>query len=327
MKILVTGGTGFTGSHLVKRLLNKGNEVIVLDSQKGLFYNELAEKGAKIIISSVTDKKLVESIVTGCEVVYHLAAAFRKINLPKKVYWDINVEGTRNIIDAAFKNSVRKFVYCSTQGVHGDIKNPPGDESTPIAPVDYYQYTKYEGEKVVHEFIEKGMDATIIRPMAIYGPGDPGRFLLIYRMVKTGRFLMFGNGNTFYHPLYIDNLIDAFELSVEKSQSRGETYLIGDERYYTIEELVLKVGESMGVKVKIYHLPFFPIWIAALICEGICMPLRISPPIFRRRIDWYRQVRAFSIEKAKRELGYIPKVGIEEGLASTAKWYKDNGYI
>ncbi|GIW54482.1 MAG: hypothetical protein KatS3mg082_0886 [Nitrospiraceae bacterium] len=176
MKILVTGGTGFTGSHLVRRLLDRGHQVSVIDYQKGLFYDELKSKGATIELGGILDRDLIDRTMQGCEVVHHLAAAFRQLDVPNKYYWDVNVEGTRFLLDAALRHGVRKFVYCSTQGVHGHITNPPGNEESPIAPEDYYQYTKYEGERVVQQYLDKGLDAVTIRPTAIYGPGDPGRF-------------------------------------------------------------------------------------------------------------------------------------------------------
>src|SRR3990172_3411060 len=131
----------------------------------------------------------------------------------------------------------------------------------------------------------------------------------------------------FYPPLYIDNLVDAFELAAERPEAAGRTYLIGDERYYTLNDLVSEVGRSRGIEVRMIHLPFAPLWAAALACEAICLPLRVSPPLFRRRVDWFRQNRAFSIERAKRELGYTPRVGLEEGLARTAAWYRQAGLL
>jgi nucleoside-diphosphate-sugar epimerase len=326
-KCLVTGGTGFTGSHLVRRLLERGHQVSVVDNSKGLFWEELEQLGAGISLGSVTDRALMERLVAGQEVVFHVAAAFRGVDLPHKVYWEVNVEGTRNLLEAALQQGVRRFIYCSTEGVHGHIKNPPADEQAPIAPKDYYQYTKWEGEKVVQEYIRKGLGCVILRPTAIYGPGDPERFLMIYRRVKTGVFPMFGSGRITYHPLYIDNLSDAFELAMEKDGAPGQTYLIADEHYIAIEDLVGAVARVMGTVVKIPHFPFWPLYLAALLCETACKPLRITPPIFRRRADWYRQNRAFTIAKAKKELGYIPQVGLTEGLTRTYDWYRAHGYL
>ncbi len=327
MRVLVTGGTGFTGSHLVKRLIDKGDTVMVIDYQKGLFYDEIKSRGAIIELGGVTNNDLVEKTVKDCEVVYHLAAAFRQLNVPQQYYWDVNVEGTRNLLKAAYRHRVRKFVNCSTQGVHGHIENPPGNEQSPIAPEDYYQLTKYEGEKVVREYIDRGLDAVTIRPTAIYGPGDPARFLILFRLVKRGSFLMFGDGDTFYHPVYIDNLIDAFELAANGNATIGETYLIGDEHYYSLNELVQNIAKAMDTGVSIRHLPFWPLWTAAWACEMICKPIRLTPPLFRRRVDWFKQTRAFNISKAKKDLGYQPAVDLETGLRRTAQWYKENHYL
>lgn len=327
MKVLVTGGTGFTGSHLTRRLLRNGHHVVVIDNQSGLFFDELKELGAEILPGSVTDRALVDQAIQGCNVVHHVAAVFRKVNLPKKAYWDVNVEGTRYLLHAAIKHGVEKFVYCSTCGVHGDVKREPADENAPITPEDYYQYTKYEGEKVVAEFIGKGMKIVTLRPTAIYGPGDPERFFMLFKMVSKGRFLMFGNGQVNYHPVYVDNLVDAFELAATSENGDGQSYLIGDERYYTINDLVAAIAASIGVQLKMRHLPFWPLWTAALTCEALYKPFRVDPPLFRRRVDWFRQNRAFSIQKAKRELGYEPRVSLEEGLAQTAKWYREQRYL
>jgi nucleoside-diphosphate-sugar epimerase len=163
--------------------------------------------------------------------------------------------------------------------------------------------------------------------MGIYGPGDPGRFVMLYRAVRRGRFLMFGDGETFYHPCYIDNLVDAFELAAEHPKAVGETYLIGDDRYVSLNELVRGVAASLGQPVRIVHLPFAPLWAAAAVCEAVLMPLGIEPPLFRRRADWFRQTRAFSIDKAVRELGFVPRVPLAEGLRRTAVWYREHGYL
>jgi nucleoside-diphosphate-sugar epimerase len=114
---------------------------------------------------------------------------------------------------------------------------------------------------------------------------------------------------------------------MDLEKGNGETYIIADEEYFKIEELVKRVGKAMDVDVKINHYPITPLVIAGHICEKVCKPFGIAPPIFPRRVDWYRQVRAFKIDKAKKELGYTPKVGIDEGLKNTAEWYKQEGYL
>ena len=327
MKILVTGGTGFTGKALVRRLLNDEHQVVALDFQEGLKTQELRDWGAEVVIGTVTDKEVVDRCMQGVDIVHHLAAAFRQLNVPNSYYWDVNVQGTRNVLEAAHREKVKKFIYCSTCGVHGNVDNPPGNEDSPINAADYYQQTKYEAEPIVKQYQQKGLETTILRPAAIYGPGDPERFFMIFKRVNKGTFPMFGNGKTLYHPLYIDHLVDAHVLAQEPGKGAGEAYLIADEEYIEIKTLVNKTAAALGVEVKIPHFPVLPVIVIGHICEKVCKPFKITPPIFPRRVDWFRQNRAFSIDKAKRDLGYAPHISIDEGLRRTAAWYREEGYL
>jgi len=327
MKVLVTGGTGFTGKALVRRLLDAGHKVVALDYKEGHKTDELRQWGAEVVIGSVTDKDAVRRCTRGVEVVHHLAAAFRELNVPQTHYYEVNVVGTRNVLEEALSQGVRKFIYCSTCGVHGNVEHPPAGEDAPIRPADYYQRTKYEAEPIVKEFFRKGMKTSILRPAAIYGPGDPERFFLIFKRVATGTFPMFGSGKTFYHPVYIDNLVDSFLLAMEEGKGEGEAYLIADEEYVEIEDLVRRVAKALGVSVKIPHYPVLPLIVAGHVLEKVCKPFKVAPPIFPRRVDWYRQNRAFNIDKARKELGYRPGVALDEGLRRTAEWYRREGYL
>ncbi len=333
MKILITGGTGFTGSHLVKHVLREGNKAVVLDNQEGIMLEELKKLGAEVILGSVTDPEALRKAVDGCEIVYHLAAAFRKINVPKSEYDNTNINAMSSLLEICQQAGVKKVVYCSTQGVHGNIdslgQNPPvpGDENSPIKPEDYYQFTKYEGEKVAQAFMEKGMDITILRPTALYGPGDPGRFLMLYKQVKKGWFPFFGPGTAFYHPVYVQNFCDAFTLAVQRPESKGQTYIIADNEYFPIEDIVQKIANIMEVKCKTIYLPFYPMYWLSFIVAAIYKLLPGEPPLFPRRVDWYRQNRGFSIAKAKKDLGYEPKINLDEGLRLAYEWYKANGFL
>src|SRR5215211_8542535 len=226
MKILVTGGTGFTGTALVRRLLIAGHSLLALDYKEGLACDALRSEGAEVVIGSVTDRTVVERSMKGVEFVFHLAAAFRKLNVPNSFYDEVNVEGTRVVLHAARREGVRKFVYCSTCGVHGNVDHPPANEDAPIRPADYYQRTKYEAEPLVLEMTSNKMETVILRPAAIYGPGDPERFFMIFKRVASGTFPMFGSGRTLYHPLYIDNLTEAFLLCMQPGVGNGRSYLI-----------------------------------------------------------------------------------------------------
>ena len=327
MRVLVTGGTGFTGTALVRRLIGAGHQVVAMDYKDGLQCDSLRAMGAEVVLGSVTDRAAVQRSMKGVEYVVHLAAAFRELNVPNSFYDEVNVNGTRIVVEEALRVGVWKFVYCSTCGVHGNVDRPPANEDAPIQPADYYQRTKYEAEPLVRQLAAGKMEFVVLRPAAIYGPGDPERFFMIFKRVAKGTFPMFGSGQTLYHPLYIDNLVDAFMLCLAPGVGNGREYLIADEEYYPIEEIVKAVGRALDVPLTINHYPIMPVVLAGHICEKLCKPFGIVPPIFPRRVDWYRQNRAFDISRAKRELGYRPRVALEEGLRRTGQWYREMGYL
>jgi nucleoside-diphosphate-sugar epimerase len=328
MNVLVSGGTGFVGSHLVRRLLDRGHRVTTLDPHPGLNDGDLSAHGATLVRGSVTNPADVERVMRGQEIVFHLASPFGDILQPDSAYWDIEVNGTRNVLASAERYGVRRVVHCSTQGVHGTLADPPGNEDSPIAPRDYYCFAKAEGEKVCREFLERGLDLVIIRPTSVYGPGDTRGWLKLYRLVAKGWFLMIGDGRTYNHPVYVDNLVDCFELAGDAPEAKGRTYIAGDDRAVTLEELVRAVAAAMETNVRIVRFPWYGIaWGTAAVVEAAFKHARTRPPVFRRRLSWFTTNRWFEIERARRELAYEPRVSLPVGLARTAEWYRDNGYL
>ena len=244
MRVLVTGGTGFAGKALAVRLLELGHDVVVLDVKEGVRTDELRERGARVVLGSVADPAEVRRSVDGAQAVFHLAAAFREVGVAPDHYRRVNVEGTENVLQESLRAGVSRFVYCSTVGVHGHVEAPPASEDAPIRPADYYQQTKYDGELATLRAVDRGLDAVILRPAAIYGPGDPERFFLIYRRAARGTFPIFGSGRTLYHPLFIDHLTDAFVLALQPRVGTGQAYLIGDEGFVAVMETSEKTKRS-----------------------------------------------------------------------------------
>ena len=328
MRVLVTGGAGFVGSHLVRRLLSHGHTVTSLDRSAGLFDEELRTSGAVMLTGSVTDEADVDRAMVGQEVVYHLASPFGDILESDAAYWAIEVDGTRHVLESARRHRVRRVVHCSTQGVHGIIREPLGDEDSPVAPRDYYCYCKAEGEKIVREFLAEGMDVVIVRPTSVYGPGDTRGWLTLYRMVAKGWFLMVGDGRTYNHPVYVENLVDLFELVAVAPSARGRTYLAADQEPVTLTQLVRSVSIALGVRVRILRFPWYgAAWLGATVIESVCRRIGLKPPVFRRRLSWFKTNRAFRIDRAREELGYTPHVGLQDGLRRTAAWYRQQGYL
>ena len=330
MKVLVTGATGFTGGHLARMLAARGHHVRALVRTKSLARFDASPVAAAGVTPVEGDLLAPDTLARACagvEVVYHIAATYREAGQPDSAYRAINVDGTRHLLAAAKAAGVRRLVHCSTGGVHGHVASPPANEDAPFNPGDVYQDTKLEAEQMARAFgTATGFDVVVARPIGIHGPGDT-RFLKMFKGLARGRFPMLGAGTVFYHLTYIDDLIEGFRLCGEVPGARGRTYLLAGEKYTTLNQLVALVAEELGVTPPRVHLPVWPVWMAGLACEIVCVPLRLEPPLYRRRVDFYTKSRAFDITRAKTELGYAPQVDLRTGIRKTIAWYREAGWL
>jgi nucleoside-diphosphate-sugar epimerase len=211
--------------------------------------------------------------------------------------------------------------------VHGEIKNPPANEDTSYGPGDYYQESKTEGEKVALDYMKSNsLPIVVFRPGGIYGPGDL-RFLKLFRAIKSRKFIMLGSGEILYQLIYIDDLIEGILLCGEKKQAIGNVYIITGEKPITLNHLVHTIAYTLGVSPPKLRFPVTPIYWAGFLCESLCKPLGINPPLYRRRVDFFRKTRSFDIAKAREQLGFCPSVDLKTGIAQTAEWYQKSGYL
>jgi dihydroflavonol-4-reductase len=328
MKVLVTGATGFTGGHLARHLLEAGQHVAVLVRPANVARAAgLQQAGAEVRPGDLTDADAVARAAHGCEVIYHIAATYREAGQGERAYTRVNVDGTRHVLDAALGAGARRVVHCSTGGVHGHIEHPPANEDAPLAPGDVYQRTKLEAEQLVAAFgASRGLEIVVARPIGIYGPGDL-RFLKMFRGLARGRFPMLGRGEVFYHLTYIDDLVRGFQLCGEVPRAAGRTYMLAGPEYTTLNELVSLVASELRVTPPKVKWPIWPVWLAGALCEAACVPFGIEPPLFRRRVDFYRKSRAFDTTRARQELGYNPTIDLKTGIHRTAEWYRAEGLL
>ncbi len=326
MRALVTGASGFTGGYMVDHLLEKGYQVRALVRPTSQT-DGLSGKAVDVFTGDILSRADLLRAMRNIDVVFHIAALYRAANQPDQAYWDVNVTGTANVMSAALESGVKRVIHCSTCGVHGHIAKPPATEDAPLDPGDIYQQTKVEGEKVANfYFREKGLPVTIVRPVGIYGPGDT-RMLKMYRMIYHRKFIMFGGGNVLYHLTYVTDTVEGFRLAAEQPVAIGQTYIIAGDTYFTFNEFARMIADALDVAPPRLKLPVWPVYAAGYVCEKICIPLRIQPPIFRRRVDIFVKDRAFDISKARAELGFAPKVDLRHGIRRTAQWYLENGYL
>ena len=326
MHALVTGATGFTGSHLARTLAARGQTVRALVREAGRA-RSLEAAGIQLAVGDIRDRVALEAATAGVEVVYHLAAIYRQAGVKREVYQAVNASAVRDIVEASSRAGVRRVVHCSTVGVHGDIEHPPASEDAPLRPGDPYQVSKLEGERLARETGDRlGIEVTIARPSGIYGPGDR-RLLKLFRGVARRRFPILGRGEIYYHLTHIDDLVEGFRLCGEHPAAAGRTYILAGGEYTTLNQLVALIAEVAGVPPPRLYLPVWPFWIAGAVCEALSVPIGVEPPIYRRRVDFYTKSRAFDISRARRELGYEPRVALRHGIERTLNWYRDHGWI
>ncbi len=321
---LVTGATGFTGSHLVRRLVADGHRVRVI-ARSAERARSILPRTVEIIEGDIAESGVVERAVQGVATVYHLAAVYREAKHADIRYREVNVEASRRLLDASVLADVKRYVHCSTVGVHGHIASPPADEGAAYHPGDVYQETKCEAEQLALSYRDR-IPLAVARPTAIYGPGDT-RLLKLFRMVAKRRFVLLDGGENYYHTVHVNDLVRGLRLLGTHPKAVGEIFILGGDRYLKLSELADMIAVTAGVPSPWLRLPARPFQLLGSLVEKICVPFGIEPPIHRRRVDFYTKSRAFTIEKARRVLGYRPEVRLTDGIRETFDWYVQNGYI
>ncbi len=325
--VLVTGATGFTGINLTRKLVEAGLKVsAVARSSSNL--EPLEELPITWFRGEVFDEALMQQAIKGQEYIFHVAAAFREAKCTEEDYRNVHVKSTQIIAreitgDPHFK----RLVHVSTFGVHGHIANPPATENYPFGPGDDYQRTKLEAEIWLNDYAKKNnLNYTIIRPAAIYGPGDR-RLLKLFKMATKPLFPLLGQGKCMYHLVHVDDLTNTFIIAATHPQAEGDTFVCGGNEAIPVAEIAQIIAEHFNVKTKIIRLPIGPFFLLADVCEFLCKPLKIEPPIYRRRVAFYSKDRHFDVSKMRNTLNYEPQYSNKKGLIETAEWYVQQGWM
>jgi dihydroflavonol-4-reductase len=325
--VLVTGAAGFTGVSLAAGLTAAGYKV------RGLVRNRdqavaLEQAGIETLVGDVRDPDVLRRAVEDVDTVYHLAAVFRHAGVPDSEYREVHVDATRRLVELSAAANVRRVVHCSTVGVHGSVsEDAPATEDAEFHPGDIYQLTKLEGEQVALETADRaGVPLTVIRPGPIYGPGDK-RLLKLIGGVATRRFALLGDGTPHFQMVYVDDLIEGFRLAAESDGAAGRVYILTGDEAPTLNELVDEIAVIAHVKSPRFRLPVWPFWLAGAVCEAICVPLGIEPPIYRRRVKFFTSNRWFDTSRAREELGFAPKVRLRDGIRRTLDSYRQLGWV
>ncbi len=336
--ILITGATGFIGSHLAKDLMKKGEsiECLVRRSSPKAAVQFLSGLGAELVIGDLTDKKSLGEAVKGVNTVFHLGGGGR-MDMPEDVCFRINVDGTRNLLEACLRRGdVKSFVHVSTCGVMGSIKNPPADETHPYQPANMaYAQAKTEAEKVALSFKDR-LPVTVIRFPMVYGTplidGDLSQIegvtpmSKIFSAVKTGQWLYFGDGMTLTHGIHVDDIVRGLKLAAKKGKT-GEVYILADEKAVPMKTLVEISARALNVPAPKRQIPLPVAMTLALLMESVAKLTRRKPMLTREVVRGFAATRAFDTSKARRELGFHPEIGLDEGIRATVQAYTAKGYL
>jgi dihydroflavonol-4-reductase len=326
-KVLITGAAGYTGLALASQLLAGGYGIRAL-ARRPMDAKDQAPSGIEFITGDVRDRAVVEDALEEIDTVYHLAAVFRRAGVPDSEYRSVHVDATRNLVESSAAAGVRRFVHCSTVGVHGDVeREAPATEDAPFKPGDIYQATKLEGEQVAVATAQRvGLPLTVVRPGPIYGPGER-RFLKMIGGVAKGRFMLVGDGSPRLQMVYVEDLVRGIQLAGETPAAIGKTYILAGEEAPTLNELVHQMADVAQVAAPRLRIPVWPVWMAGVICEAVCVPFRVEPPIFRRRVKFFTSNRWFDISRARTDLGFAPKIPLRQGLIRTLQSYRQLGWV
>jgi dihydroflavonol-4-reductase len=318
MKAFVTGGTGFIGERLVKRLRDRGDDVVALVRSREKA-KKLEEMGATLVEGDLSKSDAINSAMKGCDSAFHVAAVY-KVGIPAKEHeamYDANVRGTERVLDAAFQAGVSRIVYVSTINVFGNTRGDVVDETYERPGNDflsYYDETKYLSHQVAKERIEKGVPIVIVQPGGVYGPGDHSEVGNVIDQVANGKLKALPFAGLGLNLVYVDDVADGILLAHDKGQV-GESYVLGGERA-TMRQMVDKAAGVAGRKPPKRDMPSGVIKLAAP-AGPLVGKLMGFPPNFRELISASDGVTYWATDdKARRDLGYSPR-DLETGLRQT----------
>lgn len=326
MRALVTGGTGFLGQHVVLRLLADGIAVRVL-ARSAANAKPLADRGAEVVLGDVTDAAAVREALRDVGVVYHLAGKLFTPGTPVETYRSTHVEGTRTLLELCERQPrLTRFVHCSTTGVLGATGDHPADERSPHRPTNAYEQTKSEAEHLVQEAGRRGLPVVTVRPGLVYGPGDL-HLLGLFRTIERGVFRPIGRRPVSLHPIYIDDMTEAFVRCAEDPRAVGECFHIAGSAPTTIAALAATIADTLGVRRPNGRFPLVVARTAAAIGDALPRPLRQRAPLTRSRVDFLTHSRVYDVGKVRATLGFAPAIDLPSGIERTVAWYRREGYL
>ncbi len=316
-KVFVTGGSGFLGINLIRFLVANDYDVLSLDLV-AFDYPDCKDK-IKWIQGDIRNKKLVNECTKGALYVIHCAAALPSYK--KEDIFSTDIDGTKNVIDAAYKAKVKKVIQISSTAVYGIPNHYPLLETDNLDGIGPYGIAKIKAEEICVQYRKKGMCISIIRPISFIGPERLGVFGIFYDWAKDGKsFPMIGNGNNIFQLLDVADLVNFIYLCMTLSKSKvNDTFNIGAKEYTTMKEDYQAVLDYAGFGKKIKGFPAKPVVLGLRILEFFHLS-----PLYKWVYEMASKNSCVSTEKAEKKLGFVPKYSNKDALLRNYKWYIEN---
>jgi nucleoside-diphosphate-sugar epimerase len=322
-RLLVTGGTGYIGGRLVDAALERGLRVRVLvRDPSAQRWGERVE----VHRGDLCDPRTLAGVEEDVDLVVHAAAVLGKWGQPESTIHAVNVEGSLALLERFEGRDRVGYLHLSAGGVAGPSRETLLDEEYECRPATAYERTKLQAEReVLARAPALGVPAVVLRPTFTYGPGDPHK-LALYRAVARGRFVFIGDGESVVTPVYVEDLIRGIFLAFERAEP-GRIYLIGGERPVTKKELIGAIAGALGVRAPRIHVPRWFASACAACLEPLGRGLGFEPVLTRSRVMMMGDSFGYAIARARAELGYEPRVALDEGVARTVADYRARGWL
>jgi len=323
--VLVTGAGGFIGSNLVDDQLARGRKLTALDINLRRLDHLRGNSRCTLVEGDIRDIGLLNKVVDNQDVIFHLASAHLEVNESDSYFEAINVDAVTHLARIASEKDISRFVHCSSVGVYGPLESLPADETTTCNPDIAYEVTKLKGEAALRKFAGQ-LPYVILRPSWVYGPRCL-RTLKLLRTLKSKRFFKVGNKQTYRHPIYISDMLDAFDIAAQHPAAVGETFIIGGEDPVLLDTLIHEITLAQGSNFRPITVPLSIMTPACFGVEKLFALVGKEPPFSRRSLKFFTESSAFDISKAKDILGYSPKVDLASGLKLTNEYFETNDLL
>lgn len=311
-RIILFGASGCLGRSVLARLIHKKYNILCIVRNKD-YADKLKNKGIEVIDKDILDIKKFNFAKD--DVIINVSGILGGFNISKKTLERNNIETIRKIINSC-KN--QKVIHCSSAGVLGPIVD--GDENSPLNPSNDYEYSKAEGEKIVRAY----NNFIILRPEFIFGPKNV-HTLPLFKLIQKNKFRIIGDGKTFLHPTYIEDVADIIVSCIEKDII-NEIIIIAGERPIMVEELYNLICKELKIKPNKIKIPKYFAYIAAFLSETFAKTFNVTPLITFARVKFFTESRSFKIDKARKIVGFNP-IKLEEGIKKTINYYKKEGML